>query len=88
MKQQPRLQLRGAELRQGRLSGSRYSLHPLRVSQGLLGTKEQKLEAQLWTTGLLLVPHPLQIALETAMSEAQRLTAEVGCGAPQIEAIQ
>lgn len=72
MKQQPRLQLRGAELRQGRLSGSRYSLHPLRVSQGLLGTKEQKLEAQLWTTGLLLVPHPLQIALETAMSEAQR----------------
>lgn len=72
MKQQPRLQLRGAELRQGRLSGSRYSLHPLRVSQGLLGTKEQKLEAQLWTTGLLLVPHPLQIALEMAMSEAQR----------------
>ena len=83
MKQQPRLQLRGTELRQGRLSGSRYSLHPLRVSQGLLGTKEQKLEAQLWTTGLLLAPHPLQIALETVMSEAQRLSQHKWAAGPR-----
>lgn len=45
-----------ATVKQVRLSGSRYSLHPLRISQGLLGTKEQNCETQLWTTGRLLGP--------------------------------
>ena len=49
--------------------GTRYSLHPLCISQRLLCTKEQKREAWLWTTCLLLTPTSSK-ASERLMSAA------------------
>lgn len=73
---------KGTELRQGRLLGSSYSLHPLRVSKRLLCTKEQKREAQLWITCLPLAPTSSKQPRRGSCLQ-QTCLAQVGSRAPQ-----